>query len=503
MSGQLGFVGGSKTKDFHNRVAKRRNRDGPFGQPGQGGPKPQPPQPQMIAPPQKAAATFVQKTWQNATMVIPQPAKAAYPKIVATKPLAPSKQGTAYMLNNPGKIPLPADIQEKMERWKARRAEKDKNEQYQLQQYDKHYGMPEPTQPVVEMDTYSESEEERDERDERGERDERDNHNENEPHYHHEHSHNQFVMPPIQSIQPIQVPLSEYPSQQQQKQPLQPQYQRQPTQRPPPSLPSPPLPQPTEASASSLFHPSNQEILKGMVATEVNLILDKLKAERPELVNQSEIMNIVNKSTRTFEDALQQSAIREQRLRDSFEKMEISFRAIQNNIDEIRQDSGTTFVDEKTMKSWVNHFFNDQIGQLQLSMSKDIKTNMQAFIQDKNTASTSVERLEKSVADLRASIDAINAQYQATVQKIYEQTCFTRGKVLRKLNVHRAQDSKSEVLYSVAENEMVALYYPIENKENGDIWMKTRRVNPLNGALSEGWAPVMLANQVLIGEFTI
>lgn len=467
MSGQLGFVAGSKTKDFHNRVAKRRNREGPFGQPGQGGPKPQQQQAQaqvtMMAPPAKPAGNFVQKSWNNATMVITQPQPqphqvstkvAAYPKMLAAKPQSfPTKPSVSSLLNNTGKVPLPADIQEKMERWKARRAEKDKNEARELQQYEQHYGIPEP---VVQIDTFSESEEENDE------------------------------PPPQPEIRQLR------------------------NQAPPPalSLPlplsqQPQLPLSETAAPSSLYHPSNQEILRGMVATEVAAVLDKLKTTRPELADQAGIMDIVNKSTRTVEDALQQSTLREQRLQNSVENLEIKLRSIQNNIDQIRQESGMTFVDEATMKSFTAHFFNEEIGKLQLALNKDIKTNMQAFVQDKNNTVDRIDKLEKSVTELKIILENINTLFQNSVQKIYEQTCYTRGKVLRQINVHSAQDTKSDILYTVPENEHVILYYPIENKENGDIWMKTRRVNPLNGVLSEGWAPVMTENQPNIGQFSV
>jgi len=122
----------------------------------------------------------------------------------------------------------------------------------------------------------------------------------------------------------------------------------------------------------SLFDPQQQEILRGQVDFEVKRVLDQLKKERPELSNQADIMNAVAQKTRSFEESLQQFNIREQRLLDMIDQMNVKIKAVQSNVDNTKSENGGQFITENVMKSWVSFFLSEQMANVKTG---DIRKN--------------------------------------------------------------------------------------------------------------------------------
>jgi hypothetical protein len=271
----------------------------------------------------------------------------------------------------------------------------------------------------------------------------------------------------------------------------------------------------TRDTSGSFFHPTNQEILKGIVSSEVNSVLDKLKTERPELVNQAEVMNIVTQRTRKFEDSLQQYNVREQRLRDKVENMEVTLRAVQGNIDEVKQDNGGTYITEDVMRSWVSHFFNEQTEEIRTNVQGELEKRFLASNQTNDKLGRTVIGLQEQVSMLRKDNDSLKEQNQSlthvmdtanktfenTVQNIYEASCFTYGKVVNDVKVYKDADATTEEAWDLTDGERVILYYPIEGDGENNIWMKTRRVDVHNAGIEEGWVPIILGGDVFVGEF--
>lgn len=257
---------------------------------------------------------------------------------------------------------------------------------------------------------------------------------------------------------------------------------------------------PTDTSGS-FFHPTNQEILKGIVANEVKVVLDQLKKERPELANQADVMNIVTQRTRKFEDSLQQFNVQVQRLRDTVDKNEISLKAVQTNIDTFKQGDGDAVLTEETMRSFVSHFYNDQIGHVKKEIQKDTQKLKET-----------VTHLENNERKQRERLDDVTQSFQETLQKMYEDTCNIRGEVLEDVKVYETIHEKSD-----EKSNSSKLPKPLRNYKSGekvllvgsakprgkDRWMKTRWVDCDTAQLHEGWVPVFINGKVNIGKFSL
>ena len=301
-----------------------------------------------------------------------------------------------------------------------------------------------------------------------------------------------------QLLQPLPQPQQQLPQQLPQPQP-----QPQPLPQNPTAIPgkifqnkqTPPKPiipkDTSQLAPSSLFDATNQEILKGMIESEVKTLLDQLKKQRPELVNQAELMNMVNQKTRNFEDSLQQFNVKEQRLHDAVDQMQVTLRAIQHNIDSVTTESGGSGITEEVMRSWVMHFFNEQIGILK----KDMQTDIQNVSERTNTALGSLKLLE--------------TKSENTLQNMFESSCFVYGKTTKQTLAYQSPDIESTVVLELEADKKILLCYPIISKqdkteqEKSQRWMKMRTVDPNTAQLEEGWVPIVLGDIVMVSDFSL
>lgn len=397
---------------------------------------------------------YQQKTWQGATMVVTPPVKVpSYPTMGAnTKPVTAVSNPAALKAAKPLiNAALPPDMQEKLEKWRAKRSQQ----------------QPQPSKQLHSNHAHDHS---------HGGHD----HSHGGNHGGHDHSHNEPDEPDeeeeVEAEEEVQV-------------------------QPPPIMRR--QEQPVENSnTSSIFHPSNQEIIKGIIASEVRATLDKLKTERRELVDQESALNQFSLRTLKVEENLQEFNIREQRLRDAVEKLEISIKATQTNVDEIKKDSNSAFVTEDVMRSWVKHFYNEQAEELRLKVADEIKKGVAAAQKpQEELEKLIVAAVNKKTIELSQSIADVDRKFENTLQKIYTSTCFTIARAVNHVNVYENSDEKSRVLWDIKENQRVVLYYPLNIVGDRTIWIKTRRVNPDDAELSEGWVPIMLNGTVNLGDF--
>lgn len=257
------------------------------------------------------------------------------------------------------------------------------------------------------------------------------------------------------------------------------------------------LPQqsPAPVPPPSLFDSTNQEILKTMVSHEVKQVLDQLKKERPELLNQDEVMTNLNTKTRGFEDTLQQFNVKEQRLRETVDQLNITVKAVQTNIDNFKHETGGAGVTEEVMRSWVSHFFNEQVGVLK----KDFQTEI-GKLSDKVSASQSGAVNSNSLKTIESNLKLLENKFQNTLQTIYESVAFVYGQVMEEVKVHEKPDSKSKTITKAAVGDRVMLYYPVV-KDDNNRWMKVRTVDPESAQLADGYVPVFQNNVVYVGNF--
>lgn len=266
----------------------------------------------------------------------------------------------------------------------------------------------------------------------------------------------------------------------------------------PPSQPQTKQANPTSSSPptalQSLFDTTGQEILKGMVEVEVKKVLDQLKKERPELVTQTDLINQINLKNRKVEDSLQQFNIHNQRLKDTVDQLSISIKAVQTNIDNVKHETGGGGgLTEDVMRSWVLHFFNEQIGNLKKDFQEEYYKTNEKINQLSGGKSNELKIIENNVKLLETKL-------QNTLQNIFESVCFVYGTVVEKVSIYTLQDLKSTVIASINPGEEILLNYPII-KDGNDRWMKARVVDHESAQLAEGYIPIFLNNLVLLNNF--
>jgi hypothetical protein len=250
-----------------------------------------------------------------------------------------------------------------------------------------------------------------------------------------------------------------------------------------------------QASPVSIFDPSHQEIMRGQVEFEVKRVLDQLKKERPELVNQAEVMNIVNQKTRKFEESLQQFNVREQRLRDMVDQMNVTIKAVQSNVDHTKTENGGQFVTEEVMRSWVSFFISEQMGAIKNELHSDVDR-----ITEKLTSASSQRSLE--VKTLENNIRLLETKFQNTLQAIFEVISFIYGTVLTEVSTYEQPDAKSKELARCKVDEKLMLQYPIY-KAGNDRWMKVRTVNSETAQIGDAWVPILLNQIPYVGNFSM
>lgn len=241
----------------------------------------------------------------------------------------------------------------------------------------------------------------------------------------------------------------------------------------------------------SLFDPQQQEIMRGQVEYEVKRVLDQLKKERPELTNQSDLVNTVNQKTRVIEESLQQFNVREQRLRDMVDQMNVTIKAVQSNVDNTKSENGGQFITENVMKSWVSFFLGEQMANIKTELRSDIvrlneKTTQQA---------TDFKTLE-------STSHVLETKLQNTLQSIFESVLFVRASALSPVSSYETTSTDSKAVHSYATGDSLVLVYPIV-KINEDRWMKVKSVDVVSAQLSESWVPVLLNQVPLVGEFKL
>lgn len=380
-----------------------------------------------------------------------------------------------------GKISLPPDAQEKMNKWRENRELRLRQSQ-QVQSNHLY-----PIQEVMESTEEQEQENEED----------------NGRNYDHSggnsmvyqrdnNDHQNYVSP--QPFQPQTFPTSVKTSKQ---------FQVAPPSQSPSSLPSSSSSSSHSPSQSqSLFDATTQDILKTMVSHEVRQILDQLKKERPELVNQADIMNNLNQKTRAFEDKLQEFKIQEQRLFDKVENLAINVKAVQTNVDDVKQESGGAGITEEVMRSWVLHFFNEQIGVLKRDIQDDIN-KVSDKISNVGAGGNVPGTLTKDMRTIESNLKLLENKFQNTLQTIYESVLFVYGSVIEsEVNIYEKPDVQSNCITSVPRDTRLLLFYPITKDEKSK-WMKVRLVDKDSAELCEGWVPVMYENTVFVANFEI
>lgn len=241
----------------------------------------------------------------------------------------------------------------------------------------------------------------------------------------------------------------------------------------------------------SLFDPQQQEIMRGQIEFEVKRVLDQLKKERPELTNQADIVNTVNQKTRVFEESLQQFNVREQRLRDMVDQMNVTIKAVQSNVDNTKYENGGQFITENVMKSWVSFFLSEQIANVKTELRSDI-----VRLNEKTTQHTS------DLNTLETTLQLLETKLQNTLQTIFESILAVRASVLGPVSSYETTNTESKSVRSYTQGEELVLLYPIV-KVGDDRWMKVKSVDPVSAQLSESWVPVLLNKVPLVGDFNL
>lgn len=249
--------------------------------------------------------------------------------------------------------------------------------------------------------------------------------------------------------------------------------------------------------SSNIFDASNQEIMRGQVEFEVKRVLDQLKKERPELVNQAEVMNIVNQKTRKFEESLQQFNVREQRLRDLVDQMNVTIKAVQSNVDHTKTENGGQFLTEEVMRSWVSFFFGEQIA----AVKNELHADMSRTIDKLTSTSTSTQR-PTELKTMENNLRLLETKFQNTMQSIFEFVCFAYGTVLEEVALYESPETKSKEIIRCNPNDRLMVLYPIL-KSGNDRWMKVRTVNPETAQLGDAWVPILLNNVPHVGNFKL
>jgi hypothetical protein len=251
------------------------------------------------------------------------------------------------------------------------------------------------------------------------------------------------------------------------------------------------LPQQTQLKSISLFDPQQQEIMRGQVEFEVKRVLDQLKKERPELTNQADIMNTVNQKTRIFEESLQQFNVREQRLRDMVDQMNVTIKAVQSNVDNTKAENGGQFVTEDVMKSWVSFFLGEQMANIKTELRSDI-----VRLNEKTTQQSS------DLKTLETTVHLLETKLQNTLQTIFESVLSVRGSVLNQVSSYESTNVDSSVRNTYNTGDELVIMYPIV-KIGEDRWMKVKTVDSTTAQLSEAWIPVLLNQVPLVGNFKL
>jgi phage shock protein A len=252
-----------------------------------------------------------------------------------------------------------------------------------------------------------------------------------------------------------------------------------------------------------------------------------LKKERPELVNQAEVMNIVNQKTRKFEDSLQQFNVREQRLRESVDQFHVTIKAVQTNIDAIKHESGGAGITEDVMRSWVSHFFNEQIGMLKKDIQTDFNNVTEKIHYNNNEIQKTLEKMSHNSKEsseeiqneftkvyeklasviknndfktLEANLQLLEKKFQNTLQNIFESVTFVYGTVVEEVAIYEKSDKKAKEICKAQPGDKLLLCYPIF-KDGNNRWMKTRTVDAESAQLAEGWVPVFFDDTVFVNSF--
>ena len=263
---------------------------------------------------------------------------------------------------------------------------------------------------------------------------------------------------------------------------------------------------PVQAAPISIFDPSHQEIMRGQVEFEVKRVLDQLKKERPELVNQAEVMNIVNQKTRKFEESLQQFNVREQRLRDMVDQMNVTIKAVQSNVDNTKTENGGQFVTEDVMRSWVTFFISEQMGTIKNELHSDVDRITEKLTAASSQRSLDVKTLENNIRLLETkflnTVRLLETKFQSTFQSIFEVISFIYGTVLTEVSTYEQPDAKSKELARCKVDDKLMLQYPIY-KAGNDRWMKVRTVNPETAQIGDAWVPILLNQIPYVGNFSM
>ena len=241
---------------------------------------------------------------------------------------------------------------------------------------------------------------------------------------------------------------------------------------------------------TSMFHPSNREMLNNLIRTEVQTIMDQLKKSNPELQSKEALVKNLNDKTLKYDGILQQFSVNEQRLGDKVKDLSIKIQAIQSNLDDIHKDAGGTFVTEEQLKSWTAHYFSEHVSSIKQSLWDDLNKAKLAY----QTQETQYRRM-------------IQEELAKASQQIFERTCFIKGTVMHDagVDVFQLQNDTMvpvEKTWHFEKGQQVRIYYPIVERQDG-LWMKTRRVDSTNASLEEGWIPIVYQSQVMLGEFQL
>ena len=254
----------------------------------------------------------------------------------------------------------------------------------------------------------------------------------------------------------------------------------------------------------NLFDTTGQEILKGMVETEVKKILDLLKKERPELVSQNDLVNQINQKHRKVEDLLQQFNIHNQRLKETVDQLVVSVKAVQSNIDHVKHERGGSGVTEEVMRSWVVHFFTEQIGNLKKDFQEEFfKMNEKINSLAGGNVGAISSKTSERLGVVENNIKLLETKFHNTLQNIFETVCFVYGTTVDKIPVYSLQSPNASVITTIGAGEDILLIYPILSDENNNKWMKTRIVDHETAQLADGYVTLLWNQEIMINNFRL
>ena len=271
-----------------------------------------------------------------------------------------------------------------------------------------------------------------------------------------------------------------------------------------------------QQSQQDIFNPVFQDILKGIIGSEVKMNLEKIKKEQPELTGNSEVPIMITRLHK-LENTVQQYGMQNQKLKDNVEQVSINLRAIQNNVDQVKQTGKTGgYVNEEFLKVWVNRFFDEHFSNLKQTLkdqffkltdridnveitastlknnsnnSNDNNNNNDNNLDNYKNLDNKLNKLEDKLTGFKDNLKGLETRFQNTCQSILDSTCFIYAITTQsKTCIYSDTKCQESIIDTLDKDTRVTLIFPKLVLDNEDICIKVRYLNQKDLNFSEGYA---------------